>query len=129
MWGENVAFVLALASPALALLGLRARFAAGLTVLVAFGILTRWEPSVLRAEAMAAVAMAGFLLGRPVPAVRALALAVTGLVLVDPMLVGVTGFQLSAGASAGLAVLARPLASRLPGPRLLREPLAVTLAA
>src|SRR5438067_4948127 len=50
--GENVAFVLAVAAPLLRRFGLRWRLTAGLVVLVAFGVVTRWEPSVLRAEAM-----------------------------------------------------------------------------
>jgi competence protein ComEC len=60
---------------------------------------------------------------------RIVALAVTALVLVDPLLVHSVGFQLSVGASVGLVVLAAPLAVRLPGPRWLAEPMAVTVAA
>ncbi|HET7487601.1 MAG TPA: ComEC/Rec2 family competence protein [Acidimicrobiales bacterium] len=121
--GENVAFVLALAGPALRLLGLRGRLLAGLAVLVFFGVLTRWEPSVLRASAMAAVTMLAAAVGRPASTLRVLALAVAGLLLVDPLLVGSVGFQLSCAACAGIAVLAGPLSRRLP------LPLAVTLAA
>ena len=47
--GENVAFVLALAAPGLRRLGLRSRWLATLGLLGFFGLLTRWEPSVLRA--------------------------------------------------------------------------------
>ncbi|HET9442623.1 MAG TPA: ComEC/Rec2 family competence protein [Acidimicrobiales bacterium] len=121
--GQNVAFVLALAAPALRLLGLRGRFLAGLAVLVAFGALTRWEPSVLRAAAMAAVTLLAATVGRPATTVRVLALAVTGLLLVDPLLVGSVGFLLSCGACGGIAVLAGPLSRRMP------LPVAVTLAA
>ena len=121
--GQNVAFVLALAAPVLQLLGLRGRFLAGMALLVGFGVLTRWEPSVLRAEAMAAIAMLATTLGRPASTVRLLALAVTGLLLIDPLLVGSVGFLLSCGACAGIAVLAGPLSRRLP------LPVAVTLAA
>ena len=121
--GQNVAFVLALAAPMLRLLGLRGRFLAGLAVLVAFGALTRWEPSVLRASAMAAVVLVAVTLGRAASTLRVLALAVTGLLLVDPMLVGSVGFLLSCGACAGIALLAGPLSRRMP------LPLAVTLAA
>ena len=71
--GENVAFVLALAGPLLRLLGLRGRFVAGLLVLVAFGVLVRWEPSVLRAEAMAALALLASTMGRPASGLRLLA--------------------------------------------------------
>ncbi|MCB1018059.1 MAG: ComEC/Rec2 family competence protein, partial [Acidimicrobiales bacterium] len=54
--GQNVAFVLALFAPALRRLGLRSRFVATLALLAFFALLTRFEPSVLRATAMAAIA-------------------------------------------------------------------------
>ena len=127
--GQNVAFVLALASPMLGRLSLGARFAAALVVLVLFGFVTRWEPSVLRAEAMSGVALVASTLGRPVSGLRILALAVTGVLLVDPLLVGSVSFLLSAGACAGIALFARPLGAALPGPRPLASALGVTLAA
>ena len=83
----------------------------------------------LRATVMAGVGAAAALAGRPVGAVRVLALAVTGLVLLDPLLVLSLGFRLSVAASAGIVVLARPLAAVLPGPAWLRVALAVTLSA
>ncbi|MGH9155754.1 MAG: ComEC/Rec2 family competence protein [Acidimicrobiales bacterium] len=121
--GQNVAFVLALAAPLLGWLGLRGRLVVGLAVLVVFGVLTRWEPSVLRAEAMAAVTLLAAALGRPASSLRVLSLAVAGLLLIDPLLVGSVGFQLSCGACAGIAVLVPRLRRRLP------LPVAVTVAA
>ncbi|MDQ6727917.1 MAG: ComEC/Rec2 family competence protein [Actinomycetota bacterium] len=129
MSGENVAFVLALLAPFLNRLRMGGRLVGGLAVLVLFGILTRWEPSVLRAEAMAALTLLSAAMGRPVSTLRVLALAVTGLVLVDPMLVRSVGFLLSVGACAGIALLATRIAARLPGPRPLATALGVTLAA
>jgi competence protein ComEC len=61
--------------------------------------------------------------------VRLLCVAVAGLVLVDPLLVWSVGFWLSVGATGGIAMLAGPLATRLPGPRPLAEAAAVSLAA
>ncbi|HEX3622691.1 MAG TPA: ComEC/Rec2 family competence protein, partial [Acidimicrobiales bacterium] len=55
--GENVAFVLILLAPVLSRFRMPGRLVGGLAVLVLFGILTRWEPSVLRAEAMAALTL------------------------------------------------------------------------
>lgn len=127
--GANVAFVLALTRPLLRRLPLRAQLVAGLAVLVVFGTMTRWEPSVLRACAMAACSMAGLYLGRPTAGVRVLALAIVVLVLADPFLIHSIGFLLSCAASAGIAVLAIPITTRLPGPTWLREALGVTLAA
>jgi competence protein ComEC len=127
--GANVAFVLALTRPLLRRLSLRAQLIGGLAVLVVFGTMTRWEPSVLRACAMAACSMVALHLGRPTAGVRLLALAVVALVLADPFLIHSIGFLLSCGASAGIAVLAVPITTRLPGRHWLREPLGVTLAA
>jgi competence protein ComEC len=127
--GANVAFVLALTRPLLRRLSLRAQLIGGLAVLVVFGTMTRWEPSVLRACAMAACSMAALHLGRPTAGARVLALAVVALVLADPFLIHSIGFLLSCGASAGIALLAVPIATRLPGPQWLREPLGVTMSA
>jgi competence protein ComEC len=127
--GQNVAFALAAGWPLLRLLHLRARFFAALGVLALFGVMTRWEPSVLRAEAMAAVGLFAYTVGRPASTLRLLALAVTGLIVVDPMLVRSVGFLLSVGACVGIALLAPPLLERLPGPRPVAAAAAVTLAA
>jgi competence protein ComEC len=127
--GENVAFVIALTRPVLRRLSLRAQLLGGIGVLVVFGTMTRWEPSVLRACAMAAFSMTALYLGRPSTTLRVLALTVVVLLLADPFLLHSVGFLLSCGASAGIAVLAVPVAARLAGPSWLREPFAVTLAA
>lgn len=127
--GENVAFVLAAASPLLRRLRPWWRWAATLGLIGWFMTLTRFEPSVLRAGIMAMLACSSFVLGRQQAVVRLLALTVTILVLVDPMLVWSVGFWLSTGATAGVCVVAPPLADRLPGPQWLRTPLSVTLGA
>jgi competence protein ComEC len=127
--GANVTLALALVAPFLRRLGLVGRLAGGLAVLVVFCAMTRFEPSVLRAGAMSGLALLAAFLGRPVAGLRLLALAVTGLVLIDPFLLHSLGMGLSCGASAGILLLAGPLSRRLPGPPALREPLAVTAAA
>jgi competence protein ComEC len=127
--GENLAFALALAGPVLRRLVLRWRFVATVGLVAWFALLTRFEPSVLRASAMAALAATSVVLARPASTIRLLSLAVTVMVLIDPLLVWSVGWWLSVGATAGIAVLAAPLAVRLPGPRALAEALAVTLAA
>ncbi|MEY2430857.1 MAG: competence protein ComEC [Acidimicrobiaceae bacterium] len=127
--GQNVAFVLALAGPFVRRLGLWSRLPATLAVIGFFALVTRFEPSVLRASAMAALAVAASTLGREASSIRLLALAVTALVLVDPFLVRSVGFQLSAGACVGIVVLSPVIARFLPGPRSLAESLAVTLGA
>lgn len=127
--GQNVAFVLVVVGPLVRRLGLAARWAATVGVIGAFGVLTRFEPSVLRASAMAALAVTASVSGRPASTLRLLALAVAGLVLVDPLLVHAVGFQLSVAASAGIAVLAGPIGERVPGPRWLAEAVGVTVGA
>ncbi len=127
--GQNVAFVLVVAGVALRRLGLAARFLAVLAVLGFFALLTRFEPSVLRATAMAGVAAGAAFGGREVSRPRVLALAATGLLLVDPVLVHSVGFVLSVAATAGIVTLAGRLRRRLPGPVVVAEATAVTLAA
>ena len=127
--GENVAFLLVMASPLLGRLGLRARWVATVVLIAWFALLTRFEPSVLRACVMAGLAATATFLARPASTIRVLGLAVTGLLLVDPLLVWSVGWWLSVGATAGIAMLAKPIAARLPGPRPLALALAVTLAA
>jgi competence protein ComEC len=127
--GENVVFVLAAASPLLRRLRPWWRWAATLGLIGWFMALTRFEPSVLRAGVMAMLGCSSFVLGRQQSVARLLAWTVTILVLVDPMLVWSVGFWLSTGATAGVCIVAPPLAERLPGPRWLRAPLAVTLGA
>jgi competence protein ComEC len=127
--GANVAFVLALVAPALQRLSLRGRFIGASTTLIIFGAMTRWQPSVLRAVAMALVTLFGAWLGRPVSGLRIFSLAVTALFLADPFLIRSVGFALSCGACLGILAFSRPLAARIPGPRWLRDALSVTAAA
>lgn len=127
--GANVAFVLAVVAPVLGRMPRRARLVAGVAVLVAFGLVTRWEPSVLRAIAMATITLWAGAAGRPASGLRVLSLAVAALVLIDPLLVRSLGFRLSVGACIGIALLARPIAARLPGPRSLATAIGVTVGA
>ena len=127
--GENVAFLLVVVSPLLGRLGLRSRWAATVAVIAWFALLTRFEPSVLRACVMAGLAATATFLARPASTIRLLSLAVTGLLLVDPFLVYSVGWWLSVGATAGIAVLAGPIAAWLPGPRPLALAIGVTAAA
>ncbi|MDQ1429683.1 MAG: competence protein ComEC, partial [Actinomycetota bacterium] len=124
--GENVAFVLALFAPFLRRLALRGRVTGALAVLVCFGTMTRWEPSVLRAIAMAVIGLIAGYLGRPTVGLRVLVLAAIALLVADPFLLHSVGFLLSCAASLGIAVLGRPIRDRLRGPVWMREVLGVT---
>jgi len=127
--GQNVAFVLLLVQPLAVRLGLWGRWLMILAVLGLFATVTRFEPSVLRATAMAGLAVSVWLAGRQVSGRRILALAVAGLVLAQPLLVHSLAFRLSVAASAGILFWAPSLAERIAGPRPLAKALAVTAAA
>jgi competence protein ComEC len=115
--GSNLAVVLA------AGLGIAALLGAGRPLLVVLGVLlvglfvllTRWEPSVLRAGVMAVLVLLGVATGRGPGGRRSLCLAVLLLLLADPGLFGSLGFRLSVAATAGVLWLGPPLASALPG--------------
>lgn len=127
--GQNVAFVLALAGPLLRRLRLWPRLLASAATIVLFAVMTRGEPSVLRASVMAIVAVGATTIGRPQDRLRILGLAVTALLVLDPLLVRSVGFQLSVAAAGAIVVAAPALTAVLPGPLPVREALAVTLAA
>src|SRR5262249_26184775 len=84
----------------------------------------------VRAALMATIALLAIATGRGVDALGALALAATGMLLVDPLLVSDLGFQLSILATLGLIAL-QPRIAPLLGwlPRPLREPASSTFAA
>ena len=127
--GQNVAFVLLLVQPVVVRLGLWGRWAAILGVLGLFATVTRFEPSVLRATVMAAIAVSVWLAGRQASGRRILALAIVALLLWRPLLVHSLAFRLSAAASAGILFWAPRLTERIGGPRPLARALAVTVAA
>ncbi len=127
--GQNVAFVLLLIGPVLSRLGPRARLVLIAAVLAQFGLMTRWEPSVMRAVAMAIAAAAGQLVPGERSGIRQLAMVVTLLLFVDPLLVHSVGFRLSVLASVGIATIYPWLRIRMPGPAVVRDPLALTVAA
>jgi len=127
--GQNVVFLLAVATPLASRLGRRSKVAALLSVLLLFAAVTRFEPSVLRATAMAMLAVAGTASGRPVTTLRRIAIAVALLILVDPLLVESLGFRLSVAATIGIALFASGIARRLRGPEWLRRVLSITIAA
>lgn len=127
--GANVAFVLIVFAPLLRRLSLMPRTMLAIAVVMCFAAATRFEPSVLRAATLTTVTILAAFVGRPVSPVRALVGAIVVLLLADPFLLHSIGFHLSCAASGGIALFARPMAQRIRGPRLIREPLAVSIAA
>ncbi|GMR02484.1 MAG: hypothetical protein BMS9Abin20_0820 [Acidimicrobiia bacterium] len=105
----------------------RLRAVLGLLGLAIFIVVTRWEPSVIRASVMTAVPLLGASVGVPVDPWMALGVAVTTLLLVSADLLSSVGFQLSVAATAG--VLVGVGLGRGRRPRWLWTPLLVTISA
>jgi competence protein ComEC len=126
--GANCAVVVGLVLLAGGLVGLRRwmRIVSSLLVLGAFVVLVTPEPSVQRAAVMAGLALGLQWVGRPVKGLPLIAVAVTVLLLSDPWLARDYAFALSALATTGLVVLAKPLTTLLS--RAIPEPLALVLA-
>lgn len=110
--GQNVAYVLALIAPILTRLKRPLRWGATLMVLGWFVVLTRFEPSVVRAGLMAAVAATVFALGKQASSRTVLGLAVIAGLLIDPFLAWSVGWWLSVGGTAGLIAIS-PILSHL----------------
>lgn len=133
--GWNIAIVAALAAamtrPLMRLRGgrLAAVLLAGSTV-SGYVLLTGASPSVVRAALMAGGLVLARIGGSRAHAMSALLLAVLLMLLATPPVLWDVGFQLSALATAGLVWFAGPIEARLARwPALVREPVALTLAA
>ena len=107
--GSNVALFLVGVVVVTAPLAMRplGRLIVVLNGLLVFGALTRWEPSVLRAAAMAGLVGIGRFVAIPLEPITALGLVSGFSVLVAPGLAESVGFQLSVLATAGLIAGAR----------------------
>jgi competence protein ComEC len=97
-------------------LGPRRRAAFGMVGLVVFAVVTRWEPSVIRASVMAGLVLLGRFTGRPITPWTALGGAVGLSLLVAPELAGSVGFALSVAATGGIILGAPIWAGRQPAP-------------
>lgn len=130
--GQNVAFVLIALSPLIRRLRTWWRLAATIGILGWFVLLTRVEPSVLRAATMAALAALGFARGLKVSATNLLAFAAGVLLVIDPMLAWSVGFLMSVGATTGLIAVAPYLSLQLVQigmPIWCAKPLSITIGA
>jgi competence protein ComEC len=127
--GQNVSYLLAACGPLLVRMGPRPRWVVTVGLIAWFVTLTRFEPSILRAGAMALLSATAFTTGRERSPVRVLAVAVLGLVVIDPLLVWSVGFWLSVGATAGVCAIGPRLARRFRRLGAVAVPLGVTLGA
>ena len=128
--GENLGMFLAAVGALLRLAraGRRATLIALAVAAISFIAITRFEPSVLRAGAMVAVALVALASGARRDALTALGVACIALLCWDPFLIHVAGFQLSALATVGILVIAPKLADAF-GKSKLALAAAVTLGA
>jgi competence protein ComEC len=126
--GQNVAYVLAAIGPLLRSRRLAMRLVLTCAVLAWFVVLTRAEPSVVRAAVMAGIVAVSFAFGRSTSTKVVLCVTAISLLCVDPMMARSVGFLLSTGATAGLAWLL-PVTSRIVGRGGVRDVVAATLAA
>lgn len=111
--GQNVAFVLSACGPFLARMNRFLRFASTIVVLAWFAVMTRLEPSVVRAVFMAGVSALSIGAGRPVSSRVALLVTVAAAILVDPFLLWSVGWWLSVSGCLGLVLLSTPISSLL----------------
>ncbi|MET0819801.1 MAG: ComEC/Rec2 family competence protein, partial [Aeromicrobium sp.] len=112
--GTNLTIVLAVTMAAARAAGVRRRgmWLVGALSILAFVLLARPEPSVVRAAAMGAVGVAALGFGSR-GGLRALCWAVVALLFLDPWLSRSPGFVLSVSATAGILLLAPLFARRL----------------
>lgn len=116
--GSNVALFLGawwIASAPLRL-SPRQRAVFGIVGIAVFAVITRWEPSVIRASVMAGLVLIGRWAGRPVTPWTAFGGAVALSLLVAPDLAGDFGFGLSVAATGGIIAGGPLWAGRSPRP-------------
>ncbi|MEO8095800.1 MAG: ComEC/Rec2 family competence protein, partial [Pseudolysinimonas sp.] len=126
--GSNCAMVVGLLFAAAAGIGLPrwGRVVVAAAGLAGFVVLVTPEPSVVRAAAMAGIAVGALAVSRPGRGIPLLCAAVIVLLAMDPWLARSYGFVLSVLATAGLLVLAAPLAAAFA--RILPRGIALLLA-
>ncbi len=100
-----------------------------LPVVAGYVLISGAGPAALRSALMAGAAMLASAGARRTDPLPMLALAGALMLGLQPQLVDDPGFQLSFLGTAGILLLAAPIAARVPGPRLIAEPFAVTIAA
>lgn len=127
--GQNVAFVLTVFGSYINRARTWWRLGLTLFLLVWFVVMTRAEPSVLRASMMAAMSAIAFARGRDLPARKALLYSVGVLLAIDPLLVLSIGFWMSSLATGGLIFVTPWIKKLLHAPQWFTDPLSTTLGA
>lgn len=103
--GANIVFILAFLSPVLNRMRLRPKFMCMCALAVFYCILTRFEPSILRATVMVCVPSIGRIRGYRLNQYKIFMFSIAFCLLIDPFLIYRVGFWLSSAATAGLYFL------------------------
>ncbi len=129
--GLKVVLVAGLVGGLCSALALSPRSRLMLTVATVGGyvLLTGASAAAVRSALMAGAGWGLHGTGRSPDSLPLLATVAAAMLLVSPALCRDVGFQLSFLGTLGILLLAAPIAAHLPGPQLLREPFAVTIAA
>lgn len=132
--GLNVAMLLGICLLILRILKLRpySQLILAACLLSFYALITRGEPSVLRATIMALIGLGGWYLGRQKNLLSALSFAALLLLVYDPFLLYSVSFQLSFAATLALIIFCPIFAERLETLRLpawIRDGISVSLAA
>lgn len=130
--GLNVGMLLLICLGFLRFLGVKLRLQCLLTtlVIILYTLITRSEPSVLRASIMAIFGLGAWLLGKEKNLMAAISLAALALLIYDPFSLYNVGFQLSFAATLAIIFLNPILEKRLEAvPPRLRGDLSICLAA
>ena len=127
--GQNVAFVLTVFGVYINRARTWWRLGLTLFLLAWFVVMTRAEPSVLRAAMMATMSAVAFARGRDLSARQALTYSIVVLLAIDPLLILSIGMWMSSFATCGLIFVTPRLKKYLHGPKWIHEPLATTLGA
>lgn len=127
--GLNLVYVLALVGPLLRSMPPWIRWGVTCAVIGWYVVLTRFEPSIVRAGVMGVIAATAYVRGTPQHSLRTVSLAVIALVLIDPLLVWSVGFWMSVGGTTGIVLFARRFAARLRWLGPLALPVGVTIGA
>jgi len=107
----------------------RRTLAVALPLIAGYVLISGAGPAAIRSALMAGAAMLAVAGARRTDPVPMLALVAALMLGISPQLVEDAGFQLSFLGTAGILLLAAPIAARIPGPRVIAEPFAVTIAA
>lgn len=131
--GANIAFLLLPVLWLFRMLGFNRKAGAAFAIPLIFfyTLITGMEASVLRASIMALIILFGRIFDRKAEIINSLCIASLVILIINPFMLMDVGFQLSAGATAGLGLLYKKIHEVMPGkiPEIIKGTASATLAA